>query len=76
MTTPALLPSSVAPIGLAKWALGSVVLVIFSLVVLSLLRDRGYDPVGAIVRMIPMPPPPTRASAPGPDAASAAAAMS
>lgn len=57
MTTPALLPSP-TPKSLVKWAIGSVVLVIFALVVLQLLAQRGYDPVGAIARMVPMPTPP------------------
>lgn len=54
MSTPALLPSA-TPKSVVKWAIGSVVLVVFALVVLQLLAERGYRPVEAIARVIPMP---------------------
>lgn len=52
MSTPALLPSA-TPTSFLKWAVGSVILVVFALVVLQALGQRGYDPVGAIARMLP-----------------------
>lgn len=75
MTTPALLPSA-SPMSIGKWAIGSIVIVIFALVVLQLLASRGYDPVAYIARMFPapsaMPPSPVNGT---PATANGAAAL-
>lgn len=59
----------------AMWAGGAVVTVIFALVVLQLLRDRGIDPVAMITGWLPRPAPMRSSMDVAPMAPAADAAM-